>query len=326
MPVSASRRFGSRAQASGSRIWPRLGNDGACHRRHRSHIADSPRRESRLSSLVLGFIIVLVAAGFWWFWLYPKQRRARLAAQDFPAEWEAILRQHWPLYWRLGDDQRRRLHAHIQPFLAEKTFFGCDGFELTEEVRVLIAAQACLLILEKDLSAYDALEAILVYPGAYRLTLRQRDGSGVIHEQRAVRLGESWGSGRVVLSWDDVLAGLAEKSAHNVCLHEFAHQLDQADGVSDGTPILANSAQVARWVQVFTREFERLRLDARYGLPTVIDPYGAENPAEFFAVCSEAYVLHPHRLAAHHPGLYRELSAFYRFDPKAWQTPPMDIA
>lgn len=270
---------------------------------------------------VLTGLVLLAALAFplWWFFLRPRQRRARLAAQPFPLDWEAQLRQHWPLYWRLADAERRQLQGLMQQFLDEKDFFGCDGFVITEEVRVLIAAQACLLLLDKSMEAYAKLQAVLVYPGAFRQILRRRDAAGVMHEQSSVRLGESWGNGRVVLSWDDVLAGLSDEADYNVVYHEFAHQLDQEDGVSDGTPMLGSRTQLRRWVQVFTREFERLRLDSWYGLPSALDSYGAESPAEFFAVASEGFFLAPHRLAHHSPALYRELCGFYGRDPRNWQ-------
>ncbi|MBI2380919.1 MAG: zinc-dependent peptidase [Gammaproteobacteria bacterium] len=273
-----------------------------------------------MSDFVLALLFLgALALPFWWFHYRIQWRRAAVAKREFPLDWELCLRQNWPLYWRLPATDRRRLQILIQQFIDEKQFFGCDGFSITEDSKVLIAAQACLLLLNKSLDDFTALQAVLVYPGAFAQPLSRPDEAGVVRTRREVRLGESWGNGRVVLSFDDVLAGLSDEAAHNVVLHEFAHQLDQADGVSDGTPALGSRAQVARWVQVFRREYERLRAEAWYGLPGALDSYGAESPAEFFAVASETFFTRPHELSAHSPALFEELCRFYARDPRVWQ-------
>lgn len=268
---------------------------------------------------MLALSVLAVALPAWWFIIRPTSRKLKLARRAFPSNWAALLETRWPLYRRLGEAERIHLHRLILVFLDEKEFYGCDGFTLSDEVRVLIAAQACLLVLEQRLDAYAGLQSVLVYPGAFRNRQSRHDSAGVVHQDMSVRLGESWGSGRVVLSWDDVVAGLAENGDSNVVFHEFAHQLDQADGLSDGTPILPSSAQVQRWVTVCKREFERLRLDSHYGLPTVMDRYGTVNEAEFFAVATETFYLKPHQFAEHCPALFQELQAYFRHDPRNWQ-------
>lgn len=271
------------------------------------------------SLVVLAVSVLAVAIPVWLLFIRPTARKLKLARRAFPSNWAALLQTRWPLYRRLSEAERIHLHRLILLFLDEKEFYGCNGFTLSDQVRVLIAAQACLLVLEQRLDAYAGLQSILVYPGAFRNRQTRHDGAGVVHQEMSVRLGESWGTGRIVLSWEDVLAGLADDSDSNVVFHEFAHQLDQADGLSDGTPILSSRAQVQRWVAVCKREFERLRLDSHYGLPTVMDSYGAVNEAEFFAVATETFYLSPQRLAEHSPALFAELLAYFRHDPRRWQ-------
>jgi Mlc titration factor MtfA (ptsG expression regulator) len=200
-------------------------------------------------------------------------------------------------------------------FLAEKTFEGCGGLELTREIKLTIAAQACLLLLHRETDLYPHVDAILVYPSAYVVRARKHDGVVVVEEDEA-RLGESWQQGLVVLSWDHVLSGAAAPNdGQNVVLHEFAHQLDSESGAMNGTPELGTRARYSAWARVLGGEFAELSERLHRGRPSDIDPYGATNPAEFFAVLTEMFFEKPEALQRRHPVLYDELSAFYRQDP-----------
>lgn len=166
-----------------------------------------------------------------------RRRRERLRSEPFPDAWEATLRRNAPLYGRLPEDDRRELRGHIRVFLAEKRFEGCGGLELTDEIKVTIAAQACLLLLHRETDYYPRLITILVYPSTCVAHARQPIGGGVVLEGEVARLGEAWKDGVVVLAWDDVLAGASGlHDGHNVVLHEFAHQFDREDGTADGAP------------------------------------------------------------------------------------------
>jgi Mlc titration factor MtfA (ptsG expression regulator) len=248
-----------------------------------------------------------------------ERRRRRLRSRPFPAAWRAILRERVPLYRRLPPALQRQLRQDVQVFVAEKAFVGCAGQEVTDEVRVTIAAQACLLMLNRRARYFPRLATILVYPGAFLVERLRPEPSGVLQETRQALAGESWSHGQVVLSWHDVLEGAADPDdGRNVVIHEFAHQLDQEKGFANGAPLLGNRARYSRWSNVLSEEFARLREQAVLGVPTLLSHYGATDPAEFFAVASEVFYEQPARLAAEHPALYRELAGFYRVDPASW--------
>jgi hypothetical protein len=248
-----------------------------------------------------------------------RRRRGRLVAREVPPAWPALLRRRWRLYRRLPPDVRERLHACMQVFLAEKRFFGCAGVEITEAMRVTIAAQACLLVAGRNVPCYPHLRSILVYPDAFTVPVTAVDEAGVRSDELHDRSGESWDTGRVILSWADVLHGALHPGAGaNVALHEFAHQVDLEFGGMDGAPDLATGERRERWARVFNQEFEALRARAERAVTTTIDPYGAESPAEFFAVATEAFFDDAPQLAREHPALYAELAEFYQLDPRAW--------
>ena len=233
--------------------------------------------------------------------------------------WRRILRQRVPLAGRLPPDLQRQLKARMQVFLADKSFAGCGGLEITDEMRVTIAAQACLLRLNRTDEDYPHLRQVLVYPGPFIVERARTDGIGIVQDEQRVLSGESWARGQVILSWPDVLEGAANPDdGRSVVIHEFAHQLDQEKGFANGAPDLVDSQRYPRWSRVFGQEYGVLLDHVRSGLPTLLDPYGATDPAEFFAVCSEVFFERPGDLAAGHPALYGELSRFYRVDPLAW--------
>ncbi|HEX5725341.1 MAG TPA: M90 family metallopeptidase [Longimicrobiaceae bacterium] len=247
-----------------------------------------------------------------------NRRRGRLRAQPFPPEWLRIVEKNVPMYRRLSEEDRRALLGHVHVFLAEKRFEGCGGLELTDEIRVTIAAQACVLLLRlQDNDYYSRLRSILVYPRGYIAHQATQDGH-VVHEGPSARLGESWADGAVVLSWQDARAGAANAGdGANVVLHEFAHQLDQEDGAADGTPELESFAAYLPWARVLSEEYLALRRAARKGGGTVLDRYGTQNEAEFFAVATEAFFEKPALLQRRHPELYEELKDYYNQDPAA---------
>jgi Mlc titration factor MtfA (ptsG expression regulator) len=259
-------------------------------------------------------------------WL-TERRRQRIRARPFPAAWRDILKRRVPYVRALPADLQLQLKQLIQVFLAEKAFIGCDGLEITDEIRVTIAAQACLLILNRPRDYYPGLRQILVYPDSFVVQRGHTDPTGVTHEGRQVLAGESWADGQVILSWHDTLTGAATPDdGQNVVIHEFAHQLDQETGSANGAPILARRAHYARWSEVLGTEFRKLQARAsRYRFehdgesePSLFSDYGATDPAEFFAVISEVFFEQPHRMASEHPALYKELSGFYRLDPLSW--------
>ena len=248
-----------------------------------------------------------------------ERRRQKIRGQPFPAAWRAILKRRVPYVRAMPADLQLLLKRHIQVFVAEKAFIGCGGLEITDEMRVTIAAQACLLILNRPRGYYPQLRQILVYPDSFVVSRAHTDEAGVAHHARQVLSGESWSLGQVILSWQDTLEGAAEPhDGQNVVIHEFAHQLDQETGVANGAPALARREQYARWSQVLSAEFTELQGRAAHRQASLFSDYGATDPAEFFAVISEVFFEQPQRMAAEHPALYRELSLLYRLDPLSW--------
>ena len=269
--------------------------------------------------LVISGLVLLVFAWLLGEPLLVLYRRARVRRQPFPEAWRDILKRRVPYFRLLPADLQIQLKKHIQVFLAEKVFIGCSGLEITDEMRVTIASQACLLILNRRTDYYAKLRQILVYPGAFIVNRVQTDGAGVLQEQRQVLSGESWSQGQVILSWDDVVEGAAVvDDGRNVVIHEFAHQLDQQNGHANGAPLLGQLGHYARWSRVLGDEFDELQRAARDGELSLFSHYGATNPAEFFAVVSEVFFEQPLSMAEVHPELFGELSRFYRVNPLSW--------
>jgi Mlc titration factor MtfA (ptsG expression regulator) len=268
-------------------------------------------------------ISLLVALGLL-AWAIPRWRLRRALARPLAQHEIAVLERNVEQYRAMDPAARARLERLVRRFLHEKSFVGCAGLEITDEMRLTIAGQACLLLMgARSDAVYPTLNAVLVYPGAFLVPRRQVDAAGVVTEARQDLLGESWGDGRVILSWDHVRrAGGGEAPAHNVVLHEFAHQLDSESGATNGAPYLGSVERYRSWSEVLSRDFAALREDAWFGRESVLDHYGAQDPAEFFAVATEAFFEQPHRLAIRHPALYQEFLKYYRVDPRAWQLEP----
>src|SRR5437867_7525374 len=247
-----------------------------------------------------------------------KQRRQRrLRARPFPKEWLKLIQRHVVFFPKLSAMDRAELLGHIQVFLAEKRFEGCGGLVITDEVRVTIAAQACLLLLHRRTDYFPGLLTILVYPLTYMVEEKRPIGEHVWQEGTVTRLGETGRRmGSLVLSWGAVKHGAADPSdAKNVVLHEFAHQLDYENNAADGVPGLATREQQLAWSEVMRSEFASLRAADESGIPTLLDTYGATDPVEFFAVSVEAFFERPWALRARHPKLYAELQRYFNQDP-----------
>jgi hypothetical protein len=249
-------------------------------------------------------------------WL-KQQRRRRLRARSFPKDWLTLIQRHVVFFRKLPAFDRAELLGHIQVFLAEKCFEGCGGFAITDEVRVTIAAQACLLLLHRNTNYFPGLFTILVYPLSYMVQEDHQVGQHVWEEGTVNRLGETGRRmGSLVLSWGAVKHGAADPSdGKNVVLHEFAHQLDYENHATDGVPGLETREQQLAWSEVMGSEFASLRAADETGIPTLLDTYGATDPAEFFAVSVEAFFEQPRALRARHPRLYAELQKYFQQDP-----------
>lgn len=245
-----------------------------------------------------------------------SMRRRRLEESPFPEAWRALLETNVPYVRFLDASTRERLERLVQIFVAEKEFVGAAGLEVDDEMRVTVAAQACMLLLgDEETDVYPELGSIVLYPDAYVAKRRSHEGY-VVREADEARLGESWDRGTVVLSWNAVKRGARDvRDGHNVVYHEFAHQLDQEFGEADGAPALPEGMSYGPWARVLGKEFASLERAEESGRTTLLDTYGAQSPAEFFAVATEAFFEKPVQMKLRKPELYAELAAFYRQDP-----------
>ena len=251
-------------------------------------------------------------------WL-KRRRRKKLLAVPFPDEWLRCLDRNVRQYACLRADQQDRLRDLLRVFAAERTWVGCAGFVVTDEVRVTIAAQACLLLLgiEGDW-CFDSLRSLLVYPDAMALPPAMQ-GHQVIVDEGLPISGQAWYRGPVILSWHHALmGGRRPHDGHNVVLHEFAHQIDALSGEMGGSPPLPTREEQGRWEAVTSREYARIVAAVRHGRRTVMDEYAAASRAEFFAVATEYFFEQPHRLQRHHAELYDVLRMLYHLDPAQW--------
>lgn len=272
---------------------------------------------------LLIFIGILVALGLVWILWSRLQglRRARLYRRPLKTEWRQILEKNVPLYNRLPKGLKPLLHGHINYFLEDKTFIGCDGLGITDEIRLTIAANACLLVLKRNQTIFPGFQTILVYPDTYVAREVSYDGMVEIHCD-SVRSGESWYRGPVVLSWADITKAADRSStSHNLVLHEFAHKLDEENSLVDGLPILRDRSHYPEWAQVLSWEYDQFRRRVEGGDNDIIDEYGAESPAEFFAVISESFFEQPAHFKEKLPQLYGQLARYYDLDPASWGKP-----
>ncbi|WP_041417540.1 zinc-dependent peptidase [Shewanella woodyi] len=273
---------------------------------------------------MLAIVIVSLLALFSIFWIASRswriaRHRASVTATPFPASWRIILKQRMPYFRSLPADLQLQLKDLIQVFIDEKEFIGCDGIVIDDEIRVTIAAQACLLLLNRKTDFYPKLKQILVYPSVFIVKNHELRSGGVVGDKKRLLSGESWENGKVVLSWQTTQDDAADpRDGSNVVIHEFAHQLDQEDGNANGAPILSSLDDYSSWSEVLSREFERLQYQAEQNTPSIFSYYGATNPAEFFAVITEVFFEQPQEFYQSHRELYTELSHFFKLDPINW--------
>jgi Mlc titration factor MtfA (ptsG expression regulator) len=247
---------------------------------------------------------------------FKARRRRKIASRPFPEAWLVLLRRNVPLYTRLPEADREELKRHILVFMAEKQFEACGGLRMTDQIRITIAAHACILLLHRQTDYYPGLKTILVYPRAYVVANTHHVGGGIVLESEDVRLGESWHRGSVVLSWDDVRRTAADiRDGQNVVFHEFAHQLDSSGGRGDSTPVLRDRSSFSAWARALGEDFENFKRDLVEDRVEVLNEYGATAPAEFFAVATESFFERPKDLQRRYPRLYDELKRFYQQDP-----------
>ncbi|WP_294229701.1 M90 family metallopeptidase [uncultured Shimia sp.] len=261
--------------------------------------------------LALGAIALMAR-----YWANRQRLQGRLS-QPISADHRAIVEKQVPIASRLPMELRGKLEGKINRFLDQVQFIGCNGLEIGDEIRVSIAAQACLLVVNSD-TWYDNLTTVLVYPGAFKSRQTQHNGYVVI-EREIVRTGESWSRGPVILSWSHAQQGAAnDADGHNVVFHEFAHQIDDLSGRTDGVPILGSKQTVSDWARGFDTAYKRHVRRVQKGDATVIDAYGAEGHEEFFAVSVEVFFERPTSFKREEPDVYQQLSLLFQLDPSSW--------
>ncbi|PCJ51171.1 MAG: hypothetical protein COA74_01215 [Gammaproteobacteria bacterium] len=263
-----------------------------------------------ITSLLVAYIIVKP--------MLRERGREKVRSQIFPKTWRKILRRNVPYFHTMPADMQLQLKQHILVFIHEKNFMGFEGIDIDDEIQVTIAAQACLLLLNRKADYYPKLKSIYVYPAAFITKHPTKDAAGVVHEQRRVLSGESWELGKVILSWKDTIDGAdIVDDGRNVVIHEFAHQLDQETGSANGAPFLKHKTRRC-WSDVLSKEFDRLVSRTARGETTLLDKYGATNPAEFFAVATEVFFEKPKEMQHYHANLYSQLKGLYQVDPALW--------
>jgi MtfA peptidase len=277
---------------------------------------------------VIVFILIFATALGTALWLtfspfLRRWQRRKILARPFPAEWNHWLTNHVPAYSRVPESLRERLRQIVAIFVAEKEFVGCDGLVVTDRMKVVIAGHAGLLIINRPRvpveRLYDELYSILVYPAPFIVPETRPDMGGVVSEGHRVLLGQAWQSRRILLSWENIEQPQAP--GHNVVLHEFAHYLDMEDDMMDGAPHVGSELAYRQWSEAFWREFQLLRANLVAGQVTLLDPYAATAPAEFFAVVTEFFFERPTELEREHPTLYEQLRRYFRLDPARWLGP-----
>lgn len=253
------------------------------------------------------------------FGLFKNSRRKRIIAEPFSRAWEEILQENFQHWHYLDPNSHQHLCDLIKVFIAEKDWEFCGGLEPSEEIKVTIAAQACLLLMNIEHDYYRNVGSILMYPSTFFVEKEQVGEDGFVISSPSARLGEAHLYGPVVLAWDAARhGGLHPTDGHNVVYHEFAHKLDMLDGSANGTPELDSRAAYRRWHQVMTHEYEKLIDDSDHGRATLLDDYGCTNEAEFFAVAVECFFDKPRRMKRKHPDLYDVLADYFKQDPASW--------
>jgi MtfA peptidase len=250
------------------------------------------------------------------------RRRRILKRSELPEDiWHWTL-ERVPLAADLPPGARERLRKIVTLFLHEKSIEGAGGLEVDDGMRLLIAAQACLPILALGLDHYDGWVSVIVYPDEFVPHHEYTDEYGVVHTTHVPLTGEAWPEGPMILSWPDVEDSLADPDdGMNVVIHECAHKLDMLNGAANGMPPLHRDMDMLGWTRDWSRAYEAFCGELERGEDTLLDPYGAEAPAEFFAVASEAFFEIPALLDEEYPALYEQLRTYYRQDPLRYRIP-----
>jgi Mlc titration factor MtfA (ptsG expression regulator) len=252
-------------------------------------------------------------------WLKNRRRNKRMAA-PFPQAWLRIIERNVKQFAILTPEQQTRVCRYVAAFVPEKYWEGCGGQEMNDEVQVTIAALVGVMMLGFEPPYFfDRVKSILVYPAGYQHhehTVGAVGNVALIEEDVSIA-GEAWSNGPVILSWDAVERESRRRYGENVVFHEFAHCLDRLDGVTDGVPPLSRE-DAQTWKEVTDAEYRRLRMDYQRGRPTLINPYGATNKVEFFAVATECFFELPRAMQREHPQLFDIFRRFYRQDPARW--------
>jgi len=238
---------------------------------------------------------------------FTQQKRDEIFDKPFPSQWDQILKKRIPLFKKMPLELQAQLKKHIQIFIAEKEFIG-KNFIITDEVKVILSAQACLLLLNRKTYYLQELRKIIVVPSTWWCD-----------DNKIEVAGSSSSDGEVTVSWNDTLNGvLNDTDGNNVAIHEFAHQLDLETGKTDGTPLLSEYENIKSWSSILKEELKKLKLFSKKGFPTLIGEYGATNEEEFFAVASEVFFEQPGEMRKQHPDLYKQLKCLYHVDPNSW--------
>ncbi len=274
---------------------------------------------AKFFAIIFSVVVSAIAVAILIYPLWLQWQRDRLMAKPFPKQWLHIIESNLAIYGDLDVTQQKQLQGYVQVFLKEKQFIGCLGLLVTEEMRVIIAAIACLLLFGDRKTYFPNLRSILIYPHAYIVKEMVMSDRYIVEERRVARLGESWTQDQLILSWEQIQQDLGNwQDGHNVILHEFAHQLDQEDGRAEGVPILPRTLDYALWAKVMTADYLQLCDQVEHQQKTILDRYGATNPAEFFAVATETFFEKPQQLHQQHSELYELLQRYYRLDPRQW--------
>jgi len=281
---------------------------------------------------MLELILLLITVFFIivYYFILPSQtnkKREEITKDSFPSGWIFFLKKNVYLYQKLPEEFKQQLHSYIQIFIAEKEFVGKEGLDVTPEMQLAIASQACLLLIEKNPNPlqpkrsnyFPYLKYIYIYPDPITHQSKSKTLEyNVLLGQSSVGY-KSGKDGTILLSWADVLREAKyHKNGNNVVLHEFAHQLDQEFGSATGTPRLDNLEKTLTWQTIFRDEYKKLCQAIKNGQPTIIDSYGTQNPVEFFAVVTEAFFLKSRLMAVYHSSLYEQLKQYYQLDPATW--------
>lgn len=260
---------------------------------------------------------------------FKRRRRERILSRPFPEEHRRFLLQQSALLRALPPPLWKRLENDLRIFDAERNWEPCGGLRLRDDMRLLISAEACLLTLGRSVDAYDHVRSILLYPTRYVAPEAYEDECGVVTEDVDEREGEAWERGIVVLSWSEVTADAKRCDGRNLVLHEFAHQLDLLDFVASASFLSRERERFLAWRSRFLEAYDAFVRSVEEGRKVrVLDPYGAEDEAEFFAVATEAFFERPPELRRHHESLYGLLAEYFALDPASWNwtAPPREGA